>query len=227
MLESAQADVKTACAALQDLELWKIPELDLLGLAQSIEGLARLGYAAQVRVAGEVDTRHTAASFGSASTVALLRETLTISAPDARARVNTAKMVLPQTQPSGAVADPVLPELAAALADGSIGVEQTRIVVATIKGARNPDPGMLDEAKKVLVQAAAVTEPKPFAAFARSGAHALDLDGKPDNDAADRVVDTNWDPPVTLGVRLISVMSDGLQHAGQAAYVRGVAERRG
>ena len=43
----------------------------------------------------------------------------------------------------------------------------------------------------------------------------------------DRVVDTNWDPAVTLGVRLISVMSDGLQHAGQAAYVRGVAERRG
>ena len=43
----------------------------------------------------------------------------------------------------------------------------------------------------------------------------------------DRVVDTNWDPPVTLGVRLISVIADGLQHAGQAAYVRGVAGRRG
>ncbi len=41
----------------------------------------------------------------------------------------------------------------------------------------------------------------------------------------DRVVDTRWDPPVTLGVRLISVLSDGLQHVGQAAYVRGVAER--
>jgi hypothetical protein len=41
----------------------------------------------------------------------------------------------------------------------------------------------------------------------------------------DRVVDTNWDPPVTLGVRLVSVISDGLQHAGQAAYVRGVAQR--
>ena len=189
-LDSAQAEVTTACAALktlQDIDLWKIPELDLLGLAQSIEGLARLGYAAQVRVAGEVDTRHTAANFGSASTVALLRETLTISAPDARARVNTAKMVLPQTQPSGGVADPVLPELAAALAEGSIGVEQTRIVVATIKGARNPDPGMLEEAKKVLVAAGAVTEPKPFAAFAKSVAHALDLDGKPDNEPADRV----------------------------------------
>jgi hypothetical protein len=41
----------------------------------------------------------------------------------------------------------------------------------------------------------------------------------------DRVVDDRWDPPVTLGVRLVSVISDGLQHAGQAAYVRGIADR--
>jgi uncharacterized damage-inducible protein DinB len=38
----------------------------------------------------------------------------------------------------------------------------------------------------------------------------------------DRVVDDNWDPPVTLGVRLISVYDDDAQHAGQAAYVRGL-----
>ncbi|MFF0144774.1 uncharacterized protein DUF664 [Amycolatopsis sulphurea] len=38
----------------------------------------------------------------------------------------------------------------------------------------------------------------------------------------DRVVDEHWDPPVTLGVRLISVLSDDLQHAGQAAYLRGL-----
>lgn len=38
----------------------------------------------------------------------------------------------------------------------------------------------------------------------------------------DRVVDTRWDPPVTLGVRLVSVVNDGTQHAGQAAYVRGL-----
>ncbi|MFF3569923.1 mycothiol transferase [Nocardia jiangxiensis] len=40
-----------------------------------------------------------------------------------------------------------------------------------------------------------------------------------------RVVDTRWDPPVTLGVRLVSVISDDLQHAGQAAYLRGVIAR--
>jgi hypothetical protein len=36
------------------------------------------------------------------------------------------------------------------------------------------------------------------------------------------VVDSSWDPPVTLGVRLVSVVADGLQHAGQAAFVRGL-----
>jgi Protein of unknown function (DUF664) len=38
----------------------------------------------------------------------------------------------------------------------------------------------------------------------------------------DRIVDERWDPPVTLRVRLVSVLSDDLQHAGQAAYVRGL-----
>jgi uncharacterized damage-inducible protein DinB len=42
-----------------------------------------------------------------------------------------------------------------------------------------------------------------------------------------RVVDTSWDPPVTLAVRLISILSDDLQHAGQASYVRGLAMRAG
>jgi uncharacterized damage-inducible protein DinB len=42
----------------------------------------------------------------------------------------------------------------------------------------------------------------------------------------DRIVDERWDPPVTLGVRLISVIADNLQHAGQAAFVRGILERR-
>lgn len=41
-----------------------------------------------------------------------------------------------------------------------------------------------------------------------------------------RVVDESWDPPVTMAVRLVSVLSDDLQHAGQAAFVRGVLSRR-
>jgi len=38
----------------------------------------------------------------------------------------------------------------------------------------------------------------------------------------DRIVDRRWDPPVTLGVRLISIADDSLQHVGQAAYIRGM-----
>jgi hypothetical protein len=42
------------------------------------------------------------------------------------------------------------------------------------------------------------------------------------DDDLPRIVDERWDPPVTLGVRLLSVVSDDLQHAGQAAFVRGL-----
>jgi hypothetical protein len=41
----------------------------------------------------------------------------------------------------------------------------------------------------------------------------------------ERVVDTSWHPPVTLGVRLISVVNDDMQHAGQAAFLRGILLR--
>lgn len=44
-------------------------------------------------------------------------------------------------------------------------------------------------------------------------------------DDLDRVVDERWDPPVTLGVRLVSVVNDVTQHVGQAAYVRGMLTR--
>jgi hypothetical protein len=43
----------------------------------------------------------------------------------------------------------------------------------------------------------------------------------------DRIVDERWDPPVSLAVRLVSVVADNLEHAGQAAYVRGVGQRSG
>jgi hypothetical protein len=44
-------------------------------------------------------------------------------------------------------------------------------------------------------------------------------------DDLDRIVDRRWTPPVTLGVRLVSVADDCLQHVGQAAYVRGLLDR--
>lgn len=45
------------------------------------------------------------------------------------------------------------------------------------------------------------------------------------DDELDRIVDERWDPPVTLGVRLVSVLADDLQHVGQAAFLRGILDR--
>jgi uncharacterized damage-inducible protein DinB len=47
-----------------------------------------------------------------------------------------------------------------------------------------------------------------------------------DDGALDRIVDESWDPPVSAGVRLVSVIADALEHAGQAAYLRGLVDRR-
>ena len=79
--------------------------------------------------------------------------------------------------------------------------------------------GMTDEAvDAVRVPSADLLLGYSRAVHARSAEF---LRGLSDEDL-DRVVDTNWDPPVTLGVRLFSVLSDDLQHLGQAAYVRGL-----
>lgn len=54
----------------------------------------------------------------------------------------------------------------------------------------------------------------------------VDYAGGLADDDLPRIVDRAWDPPVTLAVRLVSVISDSLQHAGQAAFVKGVVRRR-
>lgn len=59
------------------------------------------------------------------------------------------------------------------------------------------------------------------AVWQRTRAYLGSLDGA----RLDDVIDDAWDPPVTLGVRLVSVADDSLQHAGQAAYLRGLIER--
>ncbi|ALV47710.1 hypothetical protein MB46_15730 [Arthrobacter alpinus] len=55
-------------------------------------------------------------------------------------------------------------------------------------------------------------------------ARSLEFAGVLEDSDLDRVVDTRWDPPVTLGVRLVSIIDDCAQHGGQASYVRGLSE---
>jgi hypothetical protein len=153
-----------AVRAVIKAEYLKFTEAELLSFAQTFETHARLVFTAQVRLAGEIDGRKMAAAHGASSTSALLRETLTISQPDARTRVTTAAATLPQPAVSGGTIDPVLPLLGAALADGEIGVEQTRTIVTTM--TRLPaavDPQLRDDVQDTLVEHGILTEPKPLA----------------------------------------------------------------
>lgn len=47
------------------------------------------------------------------------------------------------------------------------------------------------------------------------------IEGLSENDY-NRIIDTSWDPPVTLAIRLMSVLNDTTQHVGQAAYLKGI-----
>lgn len=71
---------------------------------------------------------------------------------------------------------------------------------------------------------AKVRAPAQLLAGYYRGVHQLTLaylDGITAEELA-RVVDTHWDPPVTAGVRLVSIIDDCAQHLGQAAYLRGL-----
>ncbi|TWS21183.1 DUF664 domain-containing protein [Tsukamurella asaccharolytica] len=43
-------------------------------------------------------------------------------------------------------------------------------------------------------------------------------------DALSRVIDEAWDPPVTVAVRLVSIVDDCAQHLGAAAYLKGALQ---
>jgi hypothetical protein len=87
------------------------------------------------------------------------------------------------------------------LDDGDIGYGHSAEQVASVRA----------EAPRLAAYVEAVT--RQSTAWLERGGHDWD-----------RVVDDRWDPPVTLAVRLVSVVDDCAQHAGQAGYVRGLLD---
>ena len=73
-------------------------------------------------------------------------------------------------------------------------------------------------------QVAKVRAPADLLSGYYHGVHKLTLEyvASVTADALSRVVDTNWDPPVTASARLVSIIDDCAQHLGQAAYLRGI-----
>ena len=202
-IEHATAVAGSVCAGLDAVRgtaVWKIGDDDLLSLAESLERVGRLAYAAQVHVTGEIDTRRVFQDNGAVSTAvstaALLRQRLCISPGDAAARVRAARAILPRDLPSGGESPPPLPELRAAVDAGAVGTEQIRTVVSTMRALpAGVNPEIRDMARASLAANAQVTEPVVFARFTQQVADRCDPDGTLDQrDPVDKV-------ELTLGSR--------------------------
>jgi Domain of unknown function (DUF222) len=97
---------------------------------------------------------------------------------------------------SGGHTEPVLPLLGTALDTGGIGVEQTRIIVGTMRQLpAGLDPELRQDCQRVLVEQRQLTTPEPFARLAR----AIALTCNPDGDHDDR--DHTEKVDLTLGPR--------------------------
>ena len=223
--------ISDALRCLADAEFSKFDDAALLAFGPILERITRLTFAAQLHLTGEIDTRRLAGAHGYPSTAALLRGTLQISGHDATTRVKTAHAVLPQPLLSGGQTPPVLPRLADALTAGTIGVEQTRTIVATMTGLpAGVDPGTRELVADLLVEHGQLTEPHPFAVFARMVTLTCDPDGTLDEQSpAEKVELTigarNASTGLTslkgklddLGVELLTQAIDGLAAPRPAA----------
>lgn len=76
------------------------------------------------------------------------------------------------------------------------------------------------EARRILVEDAEGLLEYVDATLSALGDH-LEMITAPD---LEDVIDTQWDPPVTRGARLVSIVDDAIQHIAQAAYVLGMPD---
>lgn len=175
----------SAVVSLRDGAFWKLFPDQLLELGQQLEHLSRTVYAAQVHLAGEVDTAALASARSCPSTAALLRQSLNISAADAIGRVKAARQILPRQQVSGPDAPPLLPTLRDAVDAGAVGSEHVRIIVDTMgKVPAAATAEARDACEAGLVAVAVVSDPNFTARAAITILEKADPDGDLDDEPA-------------------------------------------
>ncbi len=180
-LDQARELVRSAMNAVSELRdgaYWKIGADDLLSLGQEFQGLPRMVYAANVHLAGEVDTQGVAKQRSCPSTAALLRQVLLISPAEAHGRLGAARQILPQEVLTGGDLPPTLPALATAVDTGTVGSEHVKTIVATMPKlpAALPIPDR-DLWEKFLVGKAALLDPRQLEVVAAAVLEAADPDG--------------------------------------------------
>jgi len=190
-LDTAVAAIEVAADAMRkvrDTQFLSFTDPELLDLAHHLEHLSHLVYTAQIHLVADLHHRGTAGTRGCTSTAALLHDTLAISPTEAKTRVNTARAVIAQETTTGALLDPKLPALRAAVDTGTLGNEQIRIIETTMRKLPGTvDPVTRNSCEHTLVDHGRTMDPHQLAGLARKIRFICDPDGDPDTNPTDRV----------------------------------------
>jgi Domain of unknown function (DUF222)/HNH endonuclease len=154
---------------------------ELLDLLDRLETDARRRAAVTGRLIAELDTRGSASEAGLPSTAVLLAERLGIGRREAAGRVRLAADLAPRRAMTGQPLPPRFPQVASALADGTISPRHAAIICATVD--RLPDrlaaeqPDLVAQVEPTLLEHAQTLDPEQLAVLARRVTAGLDPDG--------------------------------------------------
>jgi Domain of unknown function (DUF222)/HNH endonuclease len=186
MLVSRVADALEHLAAarheLVGLDPTVLSRDELLDLVEVLETNARRHTAVGCELIAELDRRGVAGELGYASTGVLLAERLRIGRREAAGRVRLASDLAPRRAITGETLEPRFPQVAAALAEGTISARHATVVTATVD--RLPDrvlteqPELVAQVEPTLVGHARKLDPDRLAMLARTVATCLDPDGQ-------------------------------------------------
>lgn len=179
VLERFDAVVDELCA----LSLWQLPGADVADFLERLDSAGRRLAFAGIRAVADIDARNVAGEEAGISTAEFLRRRLRISPSEAKSRLWAAQELLPSVAPSGETVPARLPHTAEAVADGSVSLEQARVISRAMETLPTGlDPQQRAEVESELAKHARTLDPAQLTAAARRVHSILDPDGILDAD---------------------------------------------
>jgi hypothetical protein len=167
---------------LADLDPAGFSDEELLTLLDDLETEARRRTAVGLGLVAELDARGLAPELGYTSTAMLVSERLRIGRREAAGRVRLATDLGPRQALSGERLESRFPQVAAALADGTVSARHANLIITTVD--RLPDrvvdkqPELVAQVEPTLLEQARTVDPDQLAMLARRIVACLDPDGQ-------------------------------------------------
>ena len=178
VVEEALGRLDSAVSELTQLALYSLSQEQLLTVIRRFETIRRRMPVVDHALVSELEARSVADTVGARNTPAVLRDVLRLAPSEANARVQAARRLGPRETVTGAVLDPVFPQVAAAQAAGDVSAEQARVITTTIEELpATVRAGHGGSVEQTLVEAAGRFDPVTLGRLGRHLQAVLDPDG--------------------------------------------------